>query len=776
MDRSKRLSSMGGPELRDRIRQHVMARADALRYRAGLGFGEESVAGSQSGRRFFFSTDAVIPLCKLLKQLLPEASQAILRQAEQVCQHRFDLLGYEGLDYGTRIDWHRDRVHQKTAPRKPWYQIPYLDFEQVGDSKVTWELNRHQHFVNLAKAYRLSGNEKFATEIFAQWRHWHAENPYPIGINWASSLEVAFRSLSWIWTYLLLKDSAVVPSGFRQEWLRALSISGRHIECYLSTYFSPNTHLLGEGVALFFIGLLCPELRSARRWQKLGWDVTLRESERQVSPDGLHFEQSTYYHVYALDFFLHAGVLANLNDLPVPASFDATLEKMLQALALLVRAGTPPRFGDDDGGRLFDPRRNRTEHLADPLATGAVLFGRGDFKALSGGLREETLWLLGEEGAKEFERLPVKTTDAGSAALPSAGLYFMAGEGQQLVVDAGPQGATTAGHGHADALSLCLNVNGTPLLIDPGTCAYVREDRSLFRGTPFHNTVVVDKRGQAQPKGPFSWTRLPRVQREGWITGQTFDLFVGSHDGYAPVIHRRWVFSLKSRFWMVRDLILGEGEHTLDVCWHLNPQLFEKNRAFVDALGRAALEVLSVENSEWRREIQSGWWSPVYGKKEPAPVLHFGTVANLPAEFVTLLLAEPARAEVDKLTRVPVEDTKAHVYRYASKVEEHQMIFGGHAETWAANPWTSDAEFLYVGRRGEQAHFILCNGSFLAVNEKKIFSAPHAVLRCEILVSPATVEVYCSDKNAVVMKDSAQKIWQEQGDPPTASASRGTVS
>ena len=776
--RWKRLRSMGGAELADRIRQHFMARADALCYRAGFHFDARGTVAAQTSAQFFFSADAVPALCKLVRERLPAEAEVILSRAERVCRHRFDLLGYEDIDCGTQIDWHSDPVHHKSAPRKPWYQIHYLDSDQVGDSKVTWEMNRHQHLVTLAKAFRLSGDEKFAGEIFAQWRHWHAENPYPIGINWASSLEVAFRSLSWIWTYFLLRDSPAVPSGFRQEWLRALSINGRHIERYLSTYFSPNTHLLGEGVALFFIGLLCPELPTARRWQALGWDVVLRESARQVSPDGLHFEQSTYYHVYALDFFLHAGILANLNHLPLPARFDATLERMLDALRLLVRAGSPPRFGDDDGGRVFDPRRNRAEHLADPLATGAVLFGRGDFKALAGGLREETIWLLGAEGVKEFDRLPEKTSPATSAALPSAGLYIMAAQHTQLVVDAGPHGASTAGHGHADALSVCINSNGRPLLIDPGTCEYVGEDRRLFRGTSFHNTVLVDKRGQSEPQGPFSWTRLPRVQSEGWISGQTFDLFVGSHDGYAPIVHRRWVFGLKSGLWMVRDLVWGEGEHALDIFWHLNAELKEKGNVFADPQGRNSLRILSVENAEWRPEVQSGWWSPVYGRKEEAPVLHFGTVAKLPAEFVTLFVSGAGQVDAGNLTRRngQQENTKAGVYRYETTNEEHWMIFGGHGESWAVRPWASDAEFVYLGRREEQSHIILCNASFLEVNEKKVFSVPNAVLRCEILVKGPMVEVYCSDQNAVVLKESVEKIWPEGHVPATTSASGGTVS
>ena len=133
--------------------------------------------------------------CALLKHVLPTQADDIVFGRISYVTHRFDLLGYRDLDYGADIDWHLDVVHGKRAPRQSWFKVKYLDFDQVGDSKITWELNRHQHFVTLAKAYWLTGNEKFVQEIFAQWKQWQQENPYPVGINWASSLEVGFPQL-----------------------------------------------------------------------------------------------------------------------------------------------------------------------------------------------------------------------------------------------------------------------------------------------------------------------------------------------------------------------------------------------------------------------------------------------------------------------------------------------------------------------------------------------------------------------------------------------------
>src|SRR5207253_8095557 len=66
-----------------------------------------------------------------------------------------------------------------------------------------------------------------------------------------------------------------------RDWSSDVCSSDLHIERFLSTYFSPNTHLLGEGMALFFIGLLCAGIPSARRWQEGGWKIILREARSE---------------------------------------------------------------------------------------------------------------------------------------------------------------------------------------------------------------------------------------------------------------------------------------------------------------------------------------------------------------------------------------------------------------------------------------------------------------------------------------------------------------
>src|SRR5260370_37767137 len=152
---------------------------------------------------------------------------------------------------------------------------------------------------------------------------------------------------------------------------------------------------------------------------------------------------------------------------------------MLEVICRLGSSGPLPQIGDDDGGRVFDSRRNRHAHMLDPLALGAVLFNRGDFKTVVGNLREETIWLSGVDGARRFDDLCNDRPAPVSFALEASGIHVMSSSwpvAQQLVIDAGPAEPGRNGHRHADALSVHLAVNARPVLIDPGTFAYVARD------------------------------------------------------------------------------------------------------------------------------------------------------------------------------------------------------------------------------------------------------------------------------------------------------------
>lgn len=746
--RCKRLTEMGWDEIRVRTLQALAKRRDVSWYRMGIPVvNGDQRNGLESGGRFFFQKEELPEILASLWKLFPETAEQTVERAEQLCRHRFDLLGYQGVHYGPEIDWHLDAVHGKRAPLRPWFRIPFLDFDEVGDSKVIWELNRHQHLVTLAKAYRLTEEEIYARELLQQWYHWREKNPYPMGINWTSSLEVAFRSLSWLWVWHLLDGCSVTPKQFPADLSQALALNARHIEKFLSTYFSPNTHLLGEGVGLFFIGLLCPALPKARHWRDSGWTIILKEAQRQVRPDGLHFEQSMYYHTYALDFFLHSRVLAELNQIAVPQSFDLTIEKMLETTAEFAAAGPAPQFGDDDGGRVFDPSRDQRKHMLDPLVVGSVLYDRPDFRTEAVQETEELLWLLGTESVRQFKELPAQKRENNSVALEAGGIYVMRSLGPtsyQLVIDAGPHGAGRGGHGHADALSVQLTANGKPLLIDPGTFAYADPggERDWFRGTSAHNTIQVDDASQTDAAGPFEWEGRANGTVDSWITGKMFDFFVGTHTGYSqlvsPVQHRRFIFHLKSRFWVIRDVLEGTGSHKLAASWHFAPgslHAIPEGAMFVgdDA---APLALLFTANSSCRKEISQEWYSPVYGKKEVSPTFRVTTHALLPVELTTMLIPDSeVTAHLGFLRPVESGHRGASVkaFRYSTATVEDHLFFSDKPGNWQVGPYASNAKFLHCSTDSNRTvtQFVICGGSYFVFGGRRLFDASLPVKHSE---------------------------------------------
>lgn len=738
-----RVRRMSWDEIRTRLAQEVHKRLELTWYHLGISPGAElRRRPSAKKSRFFFQASELPGRVALLREHLPNAVENIVSEADAICRHEFKLLGYEKLLYGKEIDWHFDAVHGKRAPLKPWFKINFLNFADLGDHKVIWELNRHQHLVSLAKAWCLTGHAGYAEELSSQWYSWQKANPYPIGINWASSLEVAFRSLSWLWIRHLMAGCTSLPHSFATDLLEALQRNGRYIAKYLSTYFSPNTHLLGEAVVLFYLGTLCPEIASAPTWQRLGWEVVVRESERQVRADGVYFEQALYYHVYALDFFLHTRILAGLNGVRVPSEFDLITGKMLRVLSALSECGVPAGFGDDDGGRVFNPRRNRADDMADPLAIGAVLYDSSEYR---GQLTEEAIWLFGEAAVVKLTPEPVRAAGQ-SQAFEHGGIYIMRDANpcaQQMMIDGGPQGVGHSGHGHADALSISFSVDGQRLLIDPGTHVYMSDDdeRDHFRGTQAHNTLAVDSADQAIPAGPFAWTSIPQVKAERWIAGKSFDFFMGSHDGYRrlpdPVTHRRIVFHAQGGFWFVFDTVDGNAEHLIERSWHLAPEaeVVQENGTVIatvassrDSQHPPGIALLSPQDSGWMTQLISSYVSPVYGCKIVAPAVCQSARIKLPGQIATLIIPLAKASNVGTFAELQEAGSNLRPYRYDSRSETHYIFLARESGMWSCGPWSSDAELLYCRLQDDRlTQLVMISGSFAKWQHKDLIRLREAV-------------------------------------------------
>lgn len=560
---------------------------------------------------------------------------ALIEKAESICNGRFDLLGFNSLFFGEPVDWHLDPISSKRSPLVHWSEISEIDADKTGDKKIIWELNRCQHFITLGRAFWHTGDERYAAKFSELIESWMESNPPKIGVNWMSSLELAFRSIAWLWAFYLFKDSKHFKPETFWRALKFLYFHAKHLEKFLSTYSSPNTHLTGEALGLFYLGLMLPEFKRAEKWKKLGSDILYKELDRHILPDGVYVERASYYQRYTTDFYLHLLLLSQENDLAIEEKLKTKLQLSLNHLMHITRPdGTTPFLGDDDGGRLLLLDERAANDFRATLATGANAFQRSDYKFVAEEkATEEMLWLFGANGLKQFENLKAETPKETSIAFPKGGYYVMRDSWEKdadyMLIDCGEHGFQNCGHAHADALSFELAAKGKTLLVDPGTYVYSADIkmRDWFRLSQAHNTLVIDNKSSSIPDGAFSWKQIADCNALNWITHNRFDFFAGEHDGYKPTIHRRNILFIKNDYWIVCDEITSSGEHDYNWNFHLAPNA-EDN--FVHFASDNVLESKETEQISF-----------CYGSKQDTTTVKFQSKARSSSVF-TFILASSA--------------------------------------------------------------------------------------------------------------------------------------
>jgi len=580
--------------------------------------------------------------------------EQLLRTADRALESRFDLLGFQGLQAGTPVDWHVDPVCGRRVPLAPWKQLDSSSASIVGDRKIIWELNRHQHLLTLARAFACSSDERYASAVVTQIASWIRDNPYAMGINWSSSLELAFRSIHWLWSIALIRGSRLWPTLPSGDFARALYHHGRHIETYLSTYSSPNTHLTGEALGLYYLGTCLPSLDRASQWRELGRSILLDQLDAHVLPDGVYFEQSTWYQRYTADFYTHFVLLATRAGDELPSRVRERLAALLEHLMWITRPdGTSPFIGDDDGGKLVKLDSRPPDDWRAALSNGAVLYQRGDFKHVADEFAEESCWLGGADARDTFLRLPATSPSTKSRAFRDGGIYVMrsgwAPDSNYLAVDCGPHGKMNCGHSHADALSIELAALGSSILVDPGTHTYTgsAELRDLFRSTRAHNCLTIDGLSSSVPGAPFKWKHVANCVVRCWHDHPAFTYFEGDQDGYTRLrdapLHSRSLLFANREYWIILDNVVAghEHEHEYDVHFQLASSviasLHPEAHRLQASMASTVLDIVYPDRQgSWT--LSAGQVSPCYGTKLNAPHAQYSLRATGRVQLLCALL------------------------------------------------------------------------------------------------------------------------------------------
>ena len=679
-----------------------------------------------------------------LRARWPKAEERILEQAGRIRAGRFDFLGCGDISFGDPIDWHLDPALDRRAPLAHWSRIPFLDASVVGDHKRIWELNRHQYLLVLGRAYWYTGDESYADTFVQHLSAWMDSNPPKRGINWASSLELAFRAIAWIWALHFFRHSPRLTPEFFLRVCRFLYLHGKHVETYLSTYFSPNTHLTGEALGLVYLGTCFPEFRLARRWRERGVRILKEQLDVQVHGDGVYFEQATYYHRYTADFFLHLLILARANGYGMESHVEQKLQALLDHLMYLTEPnGSIPLFGDDDGGRLLPIGERRINDFRDTLATGAVLLNRSDYRFVAGDPAEETLWLLGPEGLRSWDAITPESPRSTSVAFPEGGYFVMrdgwSSDANYLAVDCGPHGAMNCGHAHADALAFELAARGMRMLIDPGTYTYTGAPalRDRLRSSRAHNTLSIDGESSSTPAGPFQWGGIAECSLRRWTTAERFDFFEGSQSGYTrlpdPALHTRAIFFLKGDYWIIRDQVAADGEHELELRFQFAPEVRVTNEVEMVSgqietpNGRPTLLRIQVFGAD-ELHCESAPVSRSYGELTEAPACTFTGRGTGVRDWISVLV--PAR-EGEAVPAVERQEAAGgHCFLLRCGLHEDQLALSASDDEAAGPGLRSDFGWSWLRRVSGDAslqEFVLLDGHRLEVGGKEMVQSDQLI-------------------------------------------------
>jgi hypothetical protein len=574
-----------------------------------------------------------------------------VRAAERIVAGRFDIFALRDAALGSPPRWNRDPKTGIEAPLVFGKLLNYRNPRLVGDIKHLWELNRHHHLVTLAQACALTGDRRYFDVIRQHLESWFAECPHRMGANWSSALEVAIRLINWSVAWQLLhRGPSPVFSGaagtrFKQRWLGSVYRHVEFVQGHFSLYSSANNHLIGEAAGMYVAAVTWPCWPQARAWLAQAKAILEEEAVLQNAPDGVNREQSTSYQRFEVDLLLHPLLAARANGHKFSAAYESRIESMLEYVASVMDVGgNVPTLGDSDDGMVVDLAPGTPNRYRSQLATGAIVFRRGEFKAKAGELSDETRWLVGESAEPVFRQidetrgqLPVRR------AFPNGGYYVLGCEFEtareiRMVVDAGPLGYTSiAAHGHADALAFTLSLGGTEFFVDPGTYAYHTQApwRGYFRGTSAHNTLRIDGEDQSKPGGNFMWLHKAEAGCSLWRPSAARDIFEGWQDGYLrlpdPVMHRRRITLDKlTRVLSIEDGLKMPGEHEVDLFFHCSERcaveaipggyrISQGERSLVLKLPQVAGAATGVNRGALAPI--SGWISRRFDERQPSPTI-----------------------------------------------------------------------------------------------------------------------------------------------------------
>ena len=513
----------------------------------------------------------------------------------------------------------------------------------VPDNEWVWQLNRMYFWNSMAKVYAKSEDEKYAEEWSTQLIHWVKNNPRDEAHKYAwRSIEAGIRGKSWTDLFFRFIQSEHFDEETLVYFLNSLY---DHAEFLMTVYGTKSNWGLMEAEGMAFIAITFPEFKAATKWREEAFRRLNNEINLQVYPDGHQRELAMGYHIGCINWFYRTYELAKLNGLEnaFPDSYFEKIERMCEVpMKIGLPDGTNAQFGDAWQGK--------PQQYADKFLEWAKMFNRKDFL------------YLGTEGQSGHK------PDSTAYALQQSGLYSMRSSWDKnavcLVLKCGPDGGF---HCQPDNGTFTLYAGGVNLMPDGGSYIYHGdpEGRKWFRQTKVHQTLTLN--GEDSDYAP----KLLK-----WQHGNDLDILVVENESYENLIHRRSVFFIDKRYFVIVDEAFGGAKGDIDIHFQMAPGKanFKPDdlSVFSDNGKEWNVLVRSSANEKMDLSEEEGWVSFQYTKKQPRPAFRYRIKKELNNQRVCFVrVVAPFKDVVPNIKANLIGDTKTSNAGLRIRVEEN---------------------------------------------------------------------------------------------------------
>lgn len=496
----------------------------------------------------------------VVKQLSETDRRIIIESANQTLVHEFEYLG-TGKVHMPIIKWDEDFKTGHSWKKGVFYLNQRKQTKKGADIKVPWELSRGHHLLWLGEAYLITHEERYAIEIVDEIENWMDENPLMYSVNWNCTMDVAIRSVNWLYALGMIIDSSSVTPGFLEKVYRSLYQHGWFIFNNLErTIPFSNNHLFSDLVGLLYLSVLFNKTKRGKQWYDYVVDALYEEIRCQVLPSGVHFERSVSYHRLMTEMVVAALYLLKRNDVNVPSDIEYRASSMLSYICAYTKPNhLSPLVEDNDDGRFLPfVRRDFRQHdyLLDQFSAESLFLINGI----------EPLSFNQVNGSKLFK-------DAGHAILRGGEVFLFVTNGEQSGY---PSDKKTLGtHTHNDKLSFELTIGHDDIIIDPGAYIYTPDPKKSFefRSTNKHNTIVVDGEEQniISTNNVFSVTKNSHSTKFKLLSDTCIEGEYRTFEG--GLTHYRKVELLDDAIYIIDELKKTGNNHNTVFSFHLAPQI-----------------------------------------------------------------------------------------------------------------------------------------------------------------------------------------------------------